>query len=139
MAATVVGLLSHLDRVGASGPPPHNVLAIDGGILINWPNYRLQMQVNGSPSSCKSHIHAGIVDGGPQVDASLDDDLSEALQGTHHRGQSPGTATGQRGYRHAGFPPFLVLQISANVLQAAWFAQREPACRRASALIFRCL
>ena len=49
MAATVVGLLTHLGRVGASGPPPKNVLAIDGGILINWPNYRLRMQASHCP------------------------------------------------------------------------------------------
>ena len=45
MAATVVGLLTHLGRVGSTGSAPKNVLAIDGGILINWPNYRLQMKV----------------------------------------------------------------------------------------------
>ncbi|KAK9857965.1 hypothetical protein WJX84_010542, partial [Apatococcus fuscideae] len=44
MAATVAGLLTHLDRVGSNGPSPHNVLAIDGGILLNWPNYRVAMK-----------------------------------------------------------------------------------------------
>ena len=45
MAATVVGLLTHLGRVDTS-EPLKNVLAIDGGILINWPNYRVQMTVS---------------------------------------------------------------------------------------------
>ena len=44
MAATVVGLLTHLGRVDTA-EPVHNVLAIDGGILINWPNYRVQFTV----------------------------------------------------------------------------------------------
>lgn len=44
MAATVVGLLTHLGRVDTA-EPVRNVLAIDGGILINWPNYRVQFTV----------------------------------------------------------------------------------------------